>query len=207
MVKSFGRRIKKYKEYLLKEESFKQFEGYLETKTFLPSLHIVKQNNIYAYRQKYKYEVLIETGTYLGDMVEAQKMNFKSIYSIELSQDLFQKAVERFKSDKHIKILEGDSSLVLKDILIELESHAIFWLDGHYSGDITAKGEKETPILSELEQIIKHNNSHVILIDDARLFTGDNDYPTIPDLCQFILAINPDKEIIIADDIIRITPK
>ena len=49
-----------------------------------PTPHIVKQMTIKEYHEKYKYEILVETGTYLGDMVEAQKKRFKKVYSIEL---------------------------------------------------------------------------------------------------------------------------
>ena len=42
----------------------------------IPPPHIVKQKTISEYRQKYKYTTLIETGTYMGDMVEVQKTMF-----------------------------------------------------------------------------------------------------------------------------------
>ncbi len=208
MLKSLKLKIERYKDYRRNRGNYEQFGMYLNNdKTFLPSIHVVKQNNIHSYRDKFKTEVLVETGTYMGDMVEAQKKYFKTVYSIELSVELHQKAVERFKNDSNVKILQGDSSVVLKDILKALKTPALFWLDGHYSGDITAKGEKETPILAELEQVLRNNDRHIILIDDARLFIGENDYPTIPDLCLFVHSINPEKDIIIADDIIRITPR
>jgi len=207
MLKSLSKNLKQYKQYTKNKLHYNQFEDYINMGTFLPGLHLIKQNNIHAYRDQFGTEILVETGTYLGDMVEAQKSEFKFVYSIELSVALHKKAVERFINDKHIKIIQGDSAIVLKGLLPELNKPALFWLDGHYSGDITAQGDKDTPILSELEQILKHNAAHVILIDDARLFTGKNDYPTIPALCQFIISIDPNKEIIIADDIIRITPK
>lgn len=207
MLKSLRRKIARYKDYRRNRLNYEQFGMYLNDKTFLPSIHIVKQNNIHAYRDKFKTEVLVETGTYMGEMVEAQKKYFKAVYSIELSVELHQLAVEKFKNDSNVTILQGDSAVVLKDILNVLKTPALFWLDGHYSGDITAKGEKETPILAELEQVIRNNEGHIILIDDARLFTGEDDYPTIPDLCRFVHSINPAKDIIIADDIIRITPR
>ena len=49
---------------------------------------------------------------------------------------------------------------------------------------LQAKGEVETPIRRELSQIFNHSiaSHHVILIDDARLFIGDHDWPTIEEL-------------------------
>jgi protein-L-isoaspartate O-methyltransferase len=43
-------------------------------------------------------DTLIETGTYLGDMTYAQRKLFKQIYTIELSETLYKKAVDRLKT-------------------------------------------------------------------------------------------------------------
>src|SRR5436305_13608114 len=61
-----------------------------------PPPHIVKQLVIGEYQQKFGYTTLIETGTYMGEMVEAQKARFKKIFSIELSNELFKRARQRF---------------------------------------------------------------------------------------------------------------
>jgi hypothetical protein len=77
-------------------------------------------------------------------------------------------------------------------------------LDGHYSGFETAKGDLETPIKLELEIILNSEYEHVILIDDARLFIGENDYPTIEELKKYILSKNNSLTVNIIDDIIRV---
>ena len=112
----------------------------------IPPPHIVKQMAIVEYRKKFHTEILVETGTYMGDMVEAQRDHFKKIYSIELSEKLFNKAQKRFKDHLHIKIVQGDSGTVLNKLMAEIDRPALFWLDGHYSGGITAKGDKECPV-------------------------------------------------------------
>jgi hypothetical protein len=172
----------------------------------LPPPHIVKQMAIEEYRKKFHTEILVETGTYLGDMVEAQRDHFKKIYSIELSEKLFNKAQKRFKDQLHIKILHGDSGTVLNKLMTEIDKPALFWLDGHYSGGITAKGEKECPVPEELEKILKNSLPHIILIDDARLFSGTHDYPTIEQIEEIIKFNNRQYFIEIKDDIIRLTP-
>ena len=81
----------------------------------------------------------------------------------------------------------------------------LFWLDGHYSAGITAKGEKETPIWEELEHICDHPiKNHVILIDDASLFVGKNDYPNLDSLQKFVESRFPDNIFEVRDDMIRI---
>jgi hypothetical protein len=82
---------------------------------------------------------------------------------------------------------------VLLTVLQKLREPTLFWLDGHWSGGITAKGEKETPIVAECEAVLSHPvRGHVILIDDARCFTGENDYPTVAEmraLCERHAAV------------------
>jgi hypothetical protein len=171
-----------------------------------PPPHIVKQMAIEEYKNKFHTEILVETGTYLGDMVEAQRDHFKKIYSVELSQKLFHKAQKRFKDHLHVKILHGDSGTVLNNLMTEIDKPALFWLDGHYSGGITAKGEKECPVPEELNTILKSSLSHIILIDDARLFNGTQDYPTIEQIEEIIRSNNGQYLVEIKDDIIRLTP-
>ena len=170
----------------------------------VPPPHIVKQMTITEYKDKYGYEVLVETGTYMGDMVEAQKKRFQKIFSIELGVDLFNNATRRFKNDKNVTIVQGDSGKVLSKILLEINKPAIFWLDGHYSAGITAKGEKECPIFEELDAIFNSKKfNHILLIDDARCFIGEGDYPTIPQLTEYIKRKNEKYQVEVKNDIIR----
>jgi hypothetical protein len=157
-----------------------------------PPPHALKSMSILYYALTYRLRTLVETGTYLGDMVWAQKDNFDRIYSIELSTELFQRARTRFARYSHIKLIQGDSSDRIAEVVKVLDAPALFWLDGHYSGGITAKGAMECPVFAELDHIFKSAiKNHVILIDDARLFVGANDYPTIPELKAFVLDRGP----------------
>lgn len=172
-----------------------------------PPPHIIKQLAIVKFQQKSKYTCLIETGTFLGDMIEAQKDRFEQLYSIELSKSLYLKAQNRFKHLKRIKILNGDSGAVLVSLMNEVKKPSIFWLDGHYSGGFTAKGEKDCPILEELDAIFSGSNfQHIILIDDARLFVGKNAYPTIQELRNYLSLKALNYKLEIEDDIIALYP-
>jgi hypothetical protein len=192
-------------------------EGYRIRKTYRqwlskgkpqPVHRVVKQMTVKAFAQKYGIRVFIETGTYLGDMVAAVKDDFDRIYSIELSEDLYKQAKKKFTGYKHITIVHADSSQAMPGILSRIDAPCLFWLDSHYSAGITAGGEKETPIWEELGHICKHPiNNHVILIDDARLFTGENNYPTLEFLKTFIESRLPDCEFDTQNDIIRIYNK
>ena len=169
-----------------------------------PPPHRIKQLAIEYYQKKYGIDVFVETGTYLGHMVSAQLKNFKRIYSIELGYDLWENAVKKFGNYDHVKILQGDSGLILKDVVLEIKEQAIFWLDGHYSAGITAKGEKDCPIFEELNAIFTSKFNHILLIDDARCFNGEGDYPTINELAEYVLSERKGSHIEIKDDSIRV---
>lgn len=127
------------------------------------------------------------------------------IWSIELDDALYERAVELFKADPAVKLLHGDSAAMLQQVLGQLTQPALFWLDAHYSEDFTAKGSKETPILEELELVMGHAvKGHVVLIDDARSFVGERDYPTIDEIKRFIADRDPGASVVVEDDIIRI---
>lgn len=170
----------------------------------VPPPHVIKQLIIKDAKDKYGCGILIETGTYLGDMVEAQKKHFGKIYSIELGEKLYEDAVKRFEGDENVTILFGDSGKVLKALMPKICEPAIFWLDGHYSAGVTAMGEKQCPIYEELEAIFASKPfNHVLLIDDARLFVGKDDYPTFEELTDFIKEKKPHATIYVKDDAIH----
>lgn len=173
-----------------------------------PPPHLIKQQIVKEYAQNYQIPIFIETGTYLGMMVNAVKNNFQEIYSIELDKKLFQYAKNKFKRFAHIKILQGDSEQILPKILKEVNKPALFWLDAHYSKGITSLAKKQTPIIAELKAIFKHQiKNHVVLIDDADAFVGKDDYPTITFIKNFISKNYPKFMVQVKYNVIRITPR
>jgi hypothetical protein len=190
-------------------QDFRQFLEYFKwklnkNKNHTP--HIVKQRHIKSIANKYDLKILVETGTYKGDMVKAQLNNFEKIYSIELGKLLWEKATFRFRKNNHIKILNGDSGSVLSDVVPMLEKKSLFWLDGHYSAGITAKGELNCPVYKELSNIFNSPLNHLIIIDDARLFVGKDDYPSIEELTKFVNNHKSNASITVIDDLIIINP-
>jgi len=173
-----------------------------------PPPHVVKQLALKYYAEKFGLNILVETGTYYGDMVEAMKNNFEHLFSIELSQNLYKEAKWRFKKNAHIELIQGNSGIKIKDVLNKINQPTLFWLDGHYSSGVTARGDKDTPIYEELDHILSSPDSgHVIIIDDARCFGADAGYPSIEELSAFVKSKNPRASIVVKDDSIRITPE
>jgi hypothetical protein len=170
----------------------------------VPPPHALKQLVVKTYQRKYGCHTLVETGTYMGAMVDAQIPNFKTIYSIEIDHGLWAAQHERFKGRPSVHIIEGDSGVMLRTIIPQLDAAAVFWLDGHYSGTGTGKGSKECPIYEELNVIFESPYNHILLIDDARCFNGTSDYPTIEELFDFVRSRRPGAKMEVENDIIRI---
>jgi hypothetical protein len=184
----------------------KEYDNWIKAgKPYSPP-HIVKQKTIRSFQNKFNTNVLVETGTFMGEMIYAQRNIFKKIYSIELSEELHLAAKRRLNKYQHVELLQGDSGEVLFNLVPKIDEPAIFWLDGHYSGFETAKGELATPIEKELETILNSDLAHIILIDDARLFIGQDDYPTIEQIKNSVSTKKKNITFNVEDDIIRIVP-
>lgn len=171
----------------------------------VPPPSAVKQATVRAYSRTLGLRTLVETGTYLGDMVEAQRRHFESIWSIELSPELHDAAAARFSRARNVVLLQGDSGELMPTVLDRLVGPALFWLDGHYSAGITARGILETPVARELETILASGYDHCILVDDARCF-GSGDYPTLDEVRVLVAERRPGWSCVVRDDIIRIHP-
>lgn len=166
--------------------------------------HMIKALCVKTFQERFGCPVFIETGTYHGDMVKSVRKDFHEIYSIELGETLFINACTKFSDFSHIHIIRGDSSRVLPELISPMKTKCLFWLDAHYSKGNTAKGSLDCPIIQELEIIKDHSvKNHIILIDDARLFNGENGWALLEDVLMLLKKINANYKIVVKDDIIR----
>ena len=170
----------------------------------IPATPLVKQTIVKDYQRRFKLRVFVETGTFAGEMIDAVLGRFDRIYSIELDDRWYARAVKRFAGRSEVTLLHGDSATRLPEVLAELTEPALFWLDAHYSGPLTARGPLDSPIVQELEAIAGHPvRGHVILIDDIRDFTGAGGYPEASALLQHLRAQHPGATVEIRDDVLR----
>jgi hypothetical protein len=171
----------------------------------VPPPHAVKIATVRAYAQRFATPVLVETGTFMGDMVAAVQDDFREIFSMEIDPRLCEQAGARFAWDRHIHILGGDSAKTLNGVVCQLHAACLFWLDAHYSGGVTGRSTTDTPIMTELEHILAAPGIEpVILIDDARLFVGQADYPTVAEVRSLVARLRPDWTVEVENDIIRV---
>ena len=190
----------RYKEWETKQE----YRRWLDAGKPIPPATAVKRLAIREYQKKSGYAVLVETGTYKGDMVYTQMNYFREIYSIELAEYYYTRAVKRFKKYPQVHLFHGDSAKILKTVLNKIKEPVVFWLDGHYSGGMTAKGEEECPIWGELDAIFPISYPHVLMIDDARCFTGKDGYPTLDELKSYLNKQSVSYTFAVENDIVRV---
>jgi len=128
---------------------------------------------------------VIETGTYLGDTSrDFAKLGYE-VHTIEISRGLSD-AVFPMLKEMGVNCYSGDSAILLPQIIQRIlgsgANKANFWLDGHWSGGITARADDYgTPITKELNSIatfLPQFKSAVIAIDDVRCFGNDPSYPS-----------------------------
>jgi hypothetical protein len=157
--------------------------------------HIVKQRTVIDFGTRYCLRILIETGTYYGEMVSGTRGHFARIVSIEFDPKLAATAQERFKADRHIQILQGSSEVVLQQVLVTLSEPALFWLDAGY---FLWAGEHKTVsrLMTELDSIFRHNiPNHIVLIDDVVSWSGRDGTPEVTELERDIAQKYPERKI------------
>lgn len=143
------------------------------------------------YIDKYT-NVFVETGTFYGDGIQAAiDSGYKTIVSIEIYEKYFNIGTQRFIHNSNVKIVLGDSALILGKIIKDFQEPITFWLDGHCSGEGTGIGIKFYPLLEELEHIKNHSiKNHIIMIDDVRLWKAYDKELNITSIINKILRIN-----------------
>jgi hypothetical protein len=119
----------------------------------------------------------IETGTYEGTTAAWAADRFPNVVTIELSPALHEAAARRHAAKRNVVFRFGDSERLLPGLVASLTQPALFWLDAHWSGGVTAGAERECPLLGELAIIDRAPLTHFLLIDDARLFMAPPPLP------------------------------
>ncbi len=84
------------------------------------------------------YQVAIETGTFQGHGTLEISKYFNNVFTIEINENLYKNACEKFKDNGKINCVLGNSSVKLIELAqntIIKNSNVLFWLDAHWSGN------------------------------------------------------------------------
>ena len=153
----------------------------------VPPPYFVRRAMLLAEARAIGAQTLVETGTYHGDTAWSFRSKFRRIHTIEVEPTLAALARERFRRIPTVVTHEGDSAALLAGICEGMEGACVFFLDGHYSGGNTGMGQKECPVLEELDAIFSHaRHPFRVVIDDARLFGTVPAYPSLGDIDRFL---------------------
>jgi hypothetical protein len=164
-----------------------------------------KRQIVNGYAKRSEVTAFVETGTFRGDTLAVVSRSVPASISIELDERLARLARQRFARRSGVSIRHADSAAELPSVVGNLDGPALFWLDGHFSDGVTALGDQVTPIEDELVAVLGPDRpDHVVLIDDARLFTGTGGYPSLERIETLVGTLRPGWTFAVADDIIRV---
>ena len=167
-----------------------------------------------ALRDRYGLKAFVETGTYKGGTCTLVAPHFERVITIEGDRARFERTSTQFDKRQFpgLSFWYGDSRAVLARALTDLDQPCLLWLDAHWCGTGASDSNgDECPLREELAAVLasKFAAQHVILIDDARLFTAPPPYPHNP--AQWptyaeIEAILAPRRLVIEDDVIYAEP-
>jgi hypothetical protein len=163
----------------------------------------------------YVNPVFVETGTYKGEGVQyALDAGFEKIYSIEISQSLYQESCNRFignpkmdKGNSQVVLLCGDTREKLWPLIEPITDRITFFLDSHnltWADDTEDLKDRldEYPLMRELSILAKHpRKDHTIIIDDMRLLHKSGQ--DIDNVKAALLEINPDYTIELIEGLVE----
>jgi hypothetical protein len=143
------------------------------------------KESLKSFIEQYDLKYFIETGTGIGDTVAFVQGQFKMIYSIEMIEGIYKKALSRFINNYDVCLINDDSKNALKQTLkIKLldQGNILYFLDAHFPGadfkyaeyDSESDPDIRIPLHKELETIVDQRGTllknDVIIIDDLRIY-------------------------------------
>lgn len=174
---------------------------------FVPVPHFVRRAQLLHIGRGIGARVVVETGTFRGDTTGFLARHFDEVHTIEVVPALADLARERFSGKASIRVWDGDSPAVLRRILPDMSGPVLFYLDGHDSGGVTGKGKDACPVREELQVLFDCCAGEIlVVIDDARLFGSDPDYPSLEEIRLWVEGHRPGAGVRVENDAIVIGP-
>lgn len=126
-----------------------------------------KQELLIFLGKEFDFHTFIETGTCDGGTLAAVCDDFPECVSIELSPYYYNISRLRFINKRWVHLLQGNSATMLRGYLSgNYRPRALFWLDAHPSGGLTAS--EGDPLPEEIRAIIELSPDSLIVIDDQQ---------------------------------------
>ena len=166
-------------------------------------------------KQVLPLSIFVETGTFEGETVNKVISLFEEVYTIELSEEYYLKASERFREQNSVKVYHDSSERLLQTLCPSLiDKSVVYWLDAHWCvANSTSGYHSQCPLLQELDAIQAVNAQSVILIDDARLFLCPpprpheiSHWPDFNTVVKKLFSLSSIHEIMVINDVIIYYP-
>ena len=153
----------------------------------------IPRDLVLALKAKHPSDLFVETGTLEGDSSEWAAGHFKYVWTVDVG--CHEKAAKLDRLDNVARIPHTDTVLFLQNV--RFDDPAFFWLDAHT--------DESCPVLKEIGIVNASPHSHVILVDDARLFGRLPAWPSLEAVCE-ALRDNGRRVTEIVEDVIVATP-
>lgn len=115
-------------------------------------------------------DTFIETGTYKGKTTRWAAARFRSVHTVERSQPFYARYHGELEALGNVTTHFGDSRSALPAIIESVDgAPAVYWLDSHWMGGVTAGRDDECPLMDELA-LLCDKPRNIVIIDDARYF-------------------------------------
>lgn len=168
---------------------------------------------IYELKAAFGISRFVETGTFLGDTAYWASKLFEKVITIERSDSIYKQTRQKYGHINNIEFLYGDTKYKLPEILLNIGTPAIFWLDAHWCGGQSYGKGDACPLIQEIETINKSPYDNFIFIDDARLFMSPpprphliDQWPDISMILNALTSVHNGKYIVIIEDVIIAVP-
>jgi hypothetical protein len=147
-----------------------------------------KLRNIDKLRRRTGARVLIETGTYRGVTAARCARLFERVITIELDPKLHREAAAYLSRWPNVEPILGDCLAALPSILDRPDvQDVLVFLDGHFSGGVTAHGDVPEPAVLELDVLARYKAKlRGIVVDDFRCFGTEPGMPTKAELMHVL---------------------
>jgi len=165
-------------------------------------------------RDLFDTPIFFETGTYNGLSAVKFANIFPQLYTVELSDFLYEEANDRLRNYSNVCNCKDDSATYLQKMIPAVTGKKFIFLDAHGCGGRSAP---DNPILRELMVLKELGASDcIIMIDDTRSFSFSGTF-SLKSIYKLLKEINPnftiasysdaiiayDNENIILSDIVR----
>jgi hypothetical protein len=154
----------------------------------------------------------VETGTYEGRSARVLGETFPEVVTIELSDEIAERARKNLVDAPHVRVVQGDSRERLRE-LVDPDTPTLWFFDGHWSAGYTAGQGAACPVLQEIAALSTAGPLDCVVIDDARLFAGPPppphdpaQWPTLVEVLDALRSVRSSAHLTVFDDQIVAVP-